>query len=503
MRGSIFVHLTSLLCCFGSPRSIRIPATVRRIGNNAVGGVNSLADLTFEEGVAYIGEMAFFACPISKVAFPASLEVIDKMAFHGCGRLREIAFARGSKLQCIHELAFSSSPMKKVVLPATVKVIHPSAFTPEIWGILRFDGPPPVSISGDFLCSGDSKVILYCFPGREDIEIPPQTEVIAENAFADRNSKAIFFESGSKLREIGKAAFQGMELSEFTVPASVEIIGDRCFERCFYMARITFEENSRLRKIGERAFAGCGLKSITIPASTEEIDGYAFMLCPLLSIQVLPGSQHFATKGDFLFTANGTEIVRYIGREGKVIVPKTVEVLGKSCFEGIDDVEEIEFESGSTLKRIGPSALCNCSSLTGILIPASVVNIEKSAFRGCRGLEACLVDEKSVLVRIGDKAFAGCLSLRSFDIGSCVKVIGQNCFRGCVLLHQFRFGSVDSLKAFVGTGTIDESLENLGFTEFKSEFKIKVDHPGADLNIPEWFSFKDQDSHLTFTRALQ
>jgi hypothetical protein len=133
--------------------------------------------------------------------------------------------------------------------------------------------------------------------------------------------------------------------------------------------------------------------------------------------------------------------VRYSDREGKVIVPKDVQVLRKSFFEAIDYVQESELESGSKLNTIGISALSNCTSLAGIVIPLSVENIEKSGFRECRGLESGLVDEKSVLVGIGDEAFHGSLWLRSFDIANCVTVIGQNCFRRCVLLHPLNFGT--------------------------------------------------------------
>jgi hypothetical protein len=137
------------------------------------------------------------------------------------------------------------------------------------------------------------------------------------------------------------------------------------------------------------------------------------------------------------------------------------------------------------------------------VIPASVEKIEKFAFRECGGLEVCLIDEKSVLVRIGDEAFDGCLSLRSIDIGSCVQMIGHNCFRKCVLLHRFKFLSVDSLKTFVGDVTLDEAFEHLGLNELSSVFKIVVHHAGTDLTFLGWSSVTDEDSYLTFTQDLQ
>jgi hypothetical protein len=106
---------------------------------------------------------------------------------------------------------------------------------------------------------------------------------------------ALSFESGTRLREIGKAAFfYCSSMRAFTIPSSVETIGDRCFENCLRLTTITFEDASRLRKIGKRAFAKSGLTSITVPVSTQEIDGSAFVGCPLQSIQVLSGNHNCA-----------------------------------------------------------------------------------------------------------------------------------------------------------------------------------------------------------------
>jgi hypothetical protein len=147
----------------------------------------------------------------------------------------------------------------------------------------------------------------------------------------------------------------------------------------------------------------------------------------------------------------------------------SVEIIGDECFERCVNVRRITFEDNSRLKRI--------------VIPASVETIENLAFCECGGLEVCLIDEKSVLVRIGEEVFGGRISLRSFHIASGVMAIGHNCVRKCILLRRFRFGSLDSLKAFVGDLTQDEALENLGLSALSSVFKIKVHDTGPDLNF--------------------
>jgi hypothetical protein len=166
----------------------------------------------------------------------------------------------------------------------------------------------------------------------------------------------------------------------------------------------------------------------------EEIDGSAFAGCPFL-VQVSGENRKFVVEGPFLLTADGTELVRYFGRERDVVVPMKVESLGTSCFESCNDIESVAFESGSKLRRIRRSALSGCELLTGIAIPASVEVIEESAFKKCDGLEECLMVEDGNLVGIGNEAFADCRSLRSFYIPRSVEGIGHNCFRGCVFLR--------------------------------------------------------------------
>jgi hypothetical protein len=228
--------------------------------------------------------------------------------------------------------------------------------------------------------------------------IPACIEVIGRDAFHDGCGTNVRFESGTKLREIGEKAFSNLRvLKAFTVPASVEILGDRCFMYCSKMTTITFEDCSRLRKIGEFAFSKCRLKSNTIPASVEEMDGSAFVGCPLLEIRVSARSRNFRVEGSLLSTADGTIIVRYFGRERYIDVRRRVEVVGNSCFESCSHLEKVLFEEGSKLRAICWSSFLGCKFLTSIRIPSSVEIIGESVCKQCYGLEECLIDDNAKL----------------------------------------------------------------------------------------------------------
>jgi hypothetical protein len=162
------------------------------------------------------------------------------------------------------------------------------------------------------------------------------------------------------LREIGKEAFSGQTLRLFSVPLSVEILGDRCFEKCHYLRRLTFAEKSSLKKIGERAFAFAHLQLFTIPASVNGINGSAFVGCPLEVIGIDPGNRRFIVNGNTLLISDGTEIVRSFVIQQKIFVRKDVEVHQNSCFESLEYLTELTFESGSKVRKICRSALSGC-----------------------------------------------------------------------------------------------------------------------------------------------
>jgi hypothetical protein len=502
--GSLFMHLGKVVRYLGEPKSVVIPSTVREIGENAFARLYSLVDLRFEEGVERIYFSAFSQCyQLTVVTFPASLVVIDERAFYLCRSLREVTFAADSKLQHIGKEAFPQCPLEKVFLPASVTEIDPSAFFPDTWRMVTFEGPPLLLVNGDFLCSPDSRTMLKFIGWQYEVEVPAHIEVIGRNAVEQCDLDTVTFASGSRLREIGEEAFSHCSgFTALSIPSSVEILGDRCFENCGEVTTITFEAPSKVKKIGERAFAFSSIQSFTIPALTNEMDGSAFAGCPLEEIDIDPGNQRFILGENILLTPDGTEIVRCFGLEREILVPMEVEVLQKSCCESLRRLTELKFESGSKLRRICRSALSDCESLRNIVVPASVTEIEEFAFKGCFGLEECSIHKDAVLTAIGQEAFAGCSCLRSFYVPKNVEGIGKNCFWNCPSLLRLKFGSGDTLRSIVGDRTLDEAFGHLGFSEIRSLVRIEVEDDDSDLPFPGWVSVADASSHLTLTRKF-
>ena len=106
-------------------KSIRIPGTIRRIGNAAFSRCPNLKTIVIEEGVEEIGLCSFGGCPeLTDIQLPDSLIKVDNAGFAFCGALEEVTF--GTKLESIGAQAFSGcASLVRIVLPGGDRVTIP------------------------------------------------------------------------------------------------------------------------------------------------------------------------------------------------------------------------------------------------------------------------------------------------------------------------------------------------------------------------------------------
>jgi hypothetical protein len=147
----------------------------------------------------------------------------------------------------------------------------------------------------------------------------------------------------------------------------VEIFGSSCFYLCKSLASISIDSGSLLQRIEFHAFFSSYLTFILIPRIVKIVDGSAFSFCKQLLISIEERSEHLFVDGYFLQNFNHSILIRYFGREDIVCIPRTVEIIGSSCFRDYNSLSSVSFESNSLLWRIEPYAFDN-SSLSSIII---------------------------------------------------------------------------------------------------------------------------------------
>lgn len=244
-----------------------------------------LVSIKIPESVKSIGEGAFRGCTnLCTVNIPSSVKEITGGCFYDCQSLYEIKLPYG--LQVIGPYAFQNSGLTSIEFPETLSEIENDAFS-------------------------------YC-NGLETIQIPASVVKIGDNAFYNRKLKHISIATGNTvydsrndcnaiietatntllygcqssfvpngIAKIGNHAFVGCEeLTSIIIPSSVKSIGEFAFDTCPSLASVTLNEG--LESIGKQAFCRCcALDAITLPLTLNEIGPFAFSATNLTNITTM------------------------------------------------------------------------------------------------------------------------------------------------------------------------------------------------------------------------
>ena len=222
-----------------------------------------------------------------------------------------------------------------------------------------------------------------------------------------------------------------------TIPASVEVLCERCFVGCRSLSRVTFAAGSRLKRIENWAFSGCqSLKEIEIPASVEELGPRVFSGCDVTGLVIAPENRYYRAVGAVVLSYDGSALAGVFRNIAEIEIPASVAVLCEGCFGGdyessCRSLSRVTFAAGSCLKRIEMWAFSRCRSLKEIEIPASVEVLCESCFVGRTSLSRVTFAAGSCLKRIEKEAFSGCESLKEIEIPAGVEELGPGVFSGC------------------------------------------------------------------------
>lgn len=315
------------------------------------------------------------------------------------------------------------------------------------------------------------------------ISIGKEVTIIPAWSFSNSvfdNIKTVIFESDSKLKTIGTAAFQGSAIPEINIPASVESLGNQVFNQCKNLKSISFEKETSIQTIGDRCFAETIIETIEIPKSMTQIGYGAFILCKNLKTVTFEeeikietiGSAAFRESGlidiklpesvktivkeafnlcdkleSVTFNKNLTEIGNYAFARTKISsinIPASVETIGINAFMNCENLKKVTFEENSKLKTIDEYVFMYNAQLEEIIIPELVETIKIDAFYHCTNLKSVILN--SNLSEIGNNVFDG-TSISSINIPASVKTIGAGTFSNCSELENITFEEGSKLEA--------------------------------------------------------
>ena len=378
---------------------VTLPSSIKRIGATAFKGCRQLKEINFPEGLSEIGEYAFHRChQIEELIFPKSLTKVEGYAFLYCDGLKR-AVMEGPKR--LGKAVFSHNLSLEEV--ALNKDVDASNFSEEVFeGCVHLR---KITLSGEVY---EISNLIEAMNSRSSY--PEVIKAIARGVYHSMeiedgalskfhiNLKSIFLPEG--ITAIGKSCFFDKRgIVSISLPESLREIKANAFLNCSSLEEIAFRnENVQL---DDRAFRGCcNLKRIYLKDEAFLLeDETPHELISRIRDQVL---------GDFY--VSGKTLIRYMGDEEQIQIPKGVEIIGERCFFGKE-------------------------RLKIVLCPDSLLEIREQAFAGCVTLQNVSLSDR--LKRIEREAFAECKKLLKCNLPNSVEYIGEYAFRRCLTLKPF------------------------------------------------------------------
>lgn len=336
-EGLMEIQQEAFYDCFAL-RSISLPGSLQSIGASAFSSCRALAEITLPEGLRTIGTRAFDWTGLTSLHLPENLEEIGYSAFSSNAELQEVTFPKNLRV-IPTDMLYNCSALEKVVLPEQLERIEASAFA-YCEALTEIDLPEGVQFLG-------RNAFERC--GFASICIPDSVTEIEGNPF--KNCKALrtvelspnhpllTVQDGMLIDHVHQRVLRRLTTGAVCiVPEGIKEIADGAFGRIPELTEITLPGS--LERIGEAAFIYCGMREITIPKGVAELERAAFLHC------------------DQLETVHLQEGLR---------------VIGWDAFWECSKLTDIQLPK--TLEQIGLRAFEHCTSLKQLTIPASITTL--------------------------------------------------------------------------------------------------------------------------------
>lgn len=371
--------------------TISFPLSLKSIGECAFYQTLKLCKVDLPENLEYIGSQAFFYTALEELHVPDRADLggnisvcnSNMRAFyskyasddHRClikdGTLLSFAPAGLSEyvlpegITRLGYRCFNEMPdLSDVRMPGTLRVIEREAF--NACGLVHAVVPEGVVSIGDWAFRSNEKLETISFPsslqdlGQTVVGMCPNLTAFL-GKFSSSDGKCLVVD-GELL------SFAQKDVTEYTIPSEVTVIGEDVFWANGFLKRMTVSEG--VKEIKRGAFFGCdALTSIYLPGSLEKVGSRALAARRLRTIQ---GPYASSDGKCFIF-------------KGKLVSVATWGLTSYVLPDGI--------------KEIGANAILN-SQLEELYIPEGVETIDQDAFRICPRLE--MISIPSTVTSIGN-----------------------------------------------------------------------------------------------------
>ncbi|MEE0983328.1 MAG: leucine-rich repeat domain-containing protein [Bacteroidales bacterium] len=269
---------------------------ISSIGSNTFNYCGNLTTVTLGNGITSIGEQAFMWCEnLTSINIPATLTSLAKNAFAYCESLTSIELP--STLTSIAEQAFiSCASLPSVIIPEGITRIEASTFRGcssmiyvEIPESVTYIGtgafaectsmtyaviPSNVNYIGYSAFADCSNLVSLTFNATDCIDFN-MVEMVGWIAYPFVNcpiGEVVFGENVEKIPAYFLSDASVENLTYFTIPSSVESIGQHAFDSCYNLQNVECKAMEPPTIANLSAFPNSDILTLTVPCGT--LDAY-------------------------------------------------------------------------------------------------------------------------------------------------------------------------------------------------------------------------------------
>ena len=369
----------------GKLNNINLPKKLKSIGIYAFHRTG-IEEIEIPEGIKRIEDNTFSGCEkLKKAVFPSSLEIITNNAFNNCNNLTNIEIDKNNKNFTVKAGILMDKAESEML------IILPSAINEDTFVIP--DGITKASSNQ-----------LRRYSQIKNITIPSSVTEIAPE-FINKN-----------ITKVNIAENEKYETYQNGVYEKVNGVREKIIR--YYGTETNIEIDEGIKVIGRLCFEDKNITNITLPDSLEEIGSLAFSRTQQKDLRLGKNIKKLTT--GFLYWSNITELT--IAEENPYYVVENDVLYSKDNKDGKKELLLIiepsgavtEFEIPYGVTKIGRQAFYNQNKMTKVIVPETVKEIDKGAFGYCKSLTN--INIPSSVEKIGEGCFDSCKNLSEIRI---------------------------------------------------------------------------------------
>lgn len=445
-------------------KKVVIKKGVTYISKYAFSGCKNLKSVKIANTVKEIGWHSFEGTKIKKITIPKSVKTIGNQAFYNCNKLMTITMPGDFKIKIkqgddeVWEI-MSGKKIKTIKLNSYLKLENAIYLEGTKWKVLKED-PKYKSIDG-VIYSKDGKDIVRVPGGLKELTIADGCETF--------NLQSVFY--AEYVPDDGEYPCC-MNLEKITIPESVKYINDKKY-KSEYLSTY-FEKFNELVINTKQLDTDSIVKLVNNFEETATWNDTNYVGVENIA-KMLPDR---ITTVDGLYILDKNILLKFKGKDKKVIVPNGIEVIAEKAFSYCTDLKEVKLPN--TLKTIGNQAFYY-AGIEKIEIPSSVTKWGTYIFEDS-GLKEAVLPENMTVIPKG--LFLNCYDLKKVNVPEKLTWVKADAFGVTdvdvkAFLNNKNLTSVGNY-AFVGTEwtelTIPAHIKKIGRGAFSSykEADIRV-----------------------------